>query len=148
MFNTGVDFSLRNNFTNSCSFAKVSVPVHNYNSLTKYSATLGVVKALKRVRNSLYLLYHLMSFNHHLSSAKTFSSSNRVEWVNPVEPAHHFSMTNHCKEYNIPGCSTHLSVNYEARITKCCTHHWRTVYIYFKVTKLCNIFTGVKFLSF
>ena len=33
LFNTGVDFSLRNNFANSGSFAKVSVPVHNYDSL-------------------------------------------------------------------------------------------------------------------
>ena len=30
---TGVDFSLRNDFANSGSFAKVSVPVHIYNSL-------------------------------------------------------------------------------------------------------------------
>ena len=33
LFNTGVDSSLRNNFANSGSFAKVSIPVHNYNSL-------------------------------------------------------------------------------------------------------------------
>ena len=33
LFNTGVDFSLSNNFANSGSFAKVSVPVHFYNSL-------------------------------------------------------------------------------------------------------------------
>ena len=33
LFNTGVNFSLRNNFANSGSFGKVSVPVHNYNSL-------------------------------------------------------------------------------------------------------------------
>ena len=33
LFNAGVDFSLRNNFANSGSFTKVSVPVHNYNSL-------------------------------------------------------------------------------------------------------------------
>ena len=33
LFNTGVDFSLRNNFANSGSFAKVSVPVHIYNTL-------------------------------------------------------------------------------------------------------------------
>ena len=33
LFNTGVDFSLRNNFANSGSFAKVFVPVHIYNSL-------------------------------------------------------------------------------------------------------------------
>ena len=33
LFNTGVNFSLRNNFANSGSFAKVSVPVHIYNSL-------------------------------------------------------------------------------------------------------------------
>ena len=35
LFNTGVDFSLRNNFANSGSFAKVSVPVHNYNSFVR-----------------------------------------------------------------------------------------------------------------
>ena len=35
LFNTGADFSLHNNFANSGSFAKVSVPVHIYNSLTK-----------------------------------------------------------------------------------------------------------------
>ena len=35
LFNTGVDFSLRNQFANSGSFAKVSVPVHIYNSLVK-----------------------------------------------------------------------------------------------------------------
>ena len=33
LFNTGVDFSLRNNFANSGFFAKVSVPVHIHNSL-------------------------------------------------------------------------------------------------------------------
>ena len=33
LFNMGVDFSLRNNFANSGCFAKVSVPVHIYNSL-------------------------------------------------------------------------------------------------------------------
>ena len=33
LFNTGVDFNLRNNFANSGSFAKVIVPVHVYNSL-------------------------------------------------------------------------------------------------------------------
>ena len=33
LFNTGADFSLRNNFANSGSFAKVYVPVHIYNSL-------------------------------------------------------------------------------------------------------------------
>ena len=32
---TGVDFSSRNNFQNLGSFAKVSVPVKNYNSLVK-----------------------------------------------------------------------------------------------------------------
>ena len=43
LFNTGVDFSLRNNFANSGSFAKVSVPVHNYNSLFKCPSYVGVV---------------------------------------------------------------------------------------------------------
>ena len=33
LFNAGVDLSLCNNFANSGSFTKVSVPVHNYNSL-------------------------------------------------------------------------------------------------------------------
>ena len=36
--NTGVDFSLRNNFANLGSFAKVSIPVHIYNSLALLSA--------------------------------------------------------------------------------------------------------------
>ena len=36
LFNTGVDFSLRNNSANSGSFAKVSVPVHIYNSLYRH----------------------------------------------------------------------------------------------------------------
>ena len=35
LFNTVVDFSIRNNFSNSGSFAKVSVPVHIYNSLIR-----------------------------------------------------------------------------------------------------------------
>ena len=34
LFNTGADFSLRNNLCKLGSFAKVFVPVHNYNSLT------------------------------------------------------------------------------------------------------------------
>ena len=33
LFNTGVDFSLRNNFAKAGSFAKVSIPVYIYNSL-------------------------------------------------------------------------------------------------------------------
>ena len=33
LFNAGADFGLHNNFANSGSFAKVSVPVHIYNSL-------------------------------------------------------------------------------------------------------------------
>ena len=33
LFNTGADFSLRNNFANSSSFATVSIPVHVYSSL-------------------------------------------------------------------------------------------------------------------
>ena len=32
LLNTGVEFSLRNNYANSGSFAKVSITVHNYNS--------------------------------------------------------------------------------------------------------------------
>ena len=35
LFNTRVDFGLRNNSANSSSVAKVSVPVHNYNFLVK-----------------------------------------------------------------------------------------------------------------
>ena len=35
LFNMGDNFSLRNNFDNSGSFAKVSIPVHIYNSLEK-----------------------------------------------------------------------------------------------------------------
>ena len=39
LFNTSVDFSLRNNFANSGFCAKVSVPVHIYNSL-EYCITI------------------------------------------------------------------------------------------------------------
>ena len=39
LYNKGVDFSLRNNFHNSGSFAKVSFPVHNYNSLVQKLVT-------------------------------------------------------------------------------------------------------------
>ena len=46
LFNTGVDFNLRNNFTNSGSCAKVSVPVHIHNSLVKYKITSVVVLPL------------------------------------------------------------------------------------------------------
>ena len=51
LFNTGVDFSLRNNFANSGSSAKVSVPVHNYN----------FVVALKWVRIYLHLAVCLIA---------------------------------------------------------------------------------------
>ena len=39
LFNTGADFSLRNNFANSGYCAKVSVPVHIYNSLLRVIET-------------------------------------------------------------------------------------------------------------
>ena len=42
LFNTGVNFSLRNNFANS-DFAKVFIPVHNYNSLVEAKIFLRVV---------------------------------------------------------------------------------------------------------
>ena len=40
LFNAGVKFSLRNNFANSGFFAKVSVPVHIYNSLADHTGLL------------------------------------------------------------------------------------------------------------
>ena len=40
--NTGGDFSLRNNFANSGSLAKVSVPVHNYNSLVIHKCSTAL----------------------------------------------------------------------------------------------------------
>ena len=45
LFNTGVDFSLRNNFANSGFFAKVSVPVHIHNSLVLLLPIEGVVSS-------------------------------------------------------------------------------------------------------
>ena len=48
LFNTGVDFSLRNNFANAGSFAKVSVPVHIYNSLLIQAVFIIVVPSLSR----------------------------------------------------------------------------------------------------
>ena len=50
LFNTGVDFSLRNNFANSGSFSKVSVRVHNYNSLIQTIIISGVIVTCKEVR--------------------------------------------------------------------------------------------------
>ena len=43
LFNTGVDFSLHNNFANSGSFAKVFVPVNIYNPLLSFSILLIAV---------------------------------------------------------------------------------------------------------
>ena len=43
LFNTGVDFSLRNNFANSSSFTQISVPAHNYNSLIKLYMNLELL---------------------------------------------------------------------------------------------------------
>ena len=56
-FNTGVDFSLCNNFVNSGSFAKVSVPVHIYNSLTKQPFMGGVVAPCSGVDNKVPQLH-------------------------------------------------------------------------------------------
>ena len=53
LFNTGVDFSLRNNFTDS--FAQVSVPVHIYSSLLKPSILLTHDSALN--------YKHIVQFN-------------------------------------------------------------------------------------
>ena len=43
LFNTGADFSLRNNFAKSGFCAKVSVPVHIYNSLCQLDFSFEVV---------------------------------------------------------------------------------------------------------
>ena len=51
LFNTGVDFSLRNNFANSGSCAKVSVPVYIYNSLVIPDKLL-----LRNPNNSVYFI--------------------------------------------------------------------------------------------
>ena len=57
LFNTGVDFSLRNNFANSGSFAKVSVPVHIYNSLlaSKLSNIWASIAYKKKIAEFLFL---------------------------------------------------------------------------------------------
>ena len=48
LFNTVVDFSLRNNFANSGSCAKVSVPFHIYNSLFYCKRTSSIVSTIRR----------------------------------------------------------------------------------------------------
>ena len=45
LYNAGVDFSFRNNFANSGSFAKVSIPVYIYNSLINASQVFGVARS-------------------------------------------------------------------------------------------------------
>ena len=54
LFNTGVDFSLHNNFANPGSFAKVSVPVHTYDSLIKYCSCLEYLPYVHWADNSEY----------------------------------------------------------------------------------------------
>ena len=56
LFNTGVDFILRNNFANSSSFAKVSVPVHNYNSLIYTNIKCGFVSLLSPIMIYQYII--------------------------------------------------------------------------------------------
>ena len=56
LFNTGVDFSLRNNFANSGSFAKVSVPVHTYNSLAELTRVKVAQKEDERAMSWCCLL--------------------------------------------------------------------------------------------
>ena len=53
LFNTGVNFSLCNNFANSGSFAKVSVPVHIYNSLHN-SKTSNIISLNEIQQNLLF----------------------------------------------------------------------------------------------
>ena len=62
LFNTSVDFSLRNNFANSGSFAKVSVPVHIYNSLSSQTVVVLITMCHNSTQRSLtpldqYILY-------------------------------------------------------------------------------------------
>ena len=48
LFNTGADFSLCNNFANSGSCAKVSVPLYIYNSLDVHRQLFGVAPLMGR----------------------------------------------------------------------------------------------------
>ena len=52
LFNTGTEFSPCNNFANSGSFAKVSIPVHIYNSLYKVIINLKLPHVDMRQNNS------------------------------------------------------------------------------------------------
>ena len=66
LFNTGVDFGLRNNFAKSSSFAKVSIPVHNYNSLVyvEYELLYSLLVALVMTEGQQSKVY----FNTHIKS--------------------------------------------------------------------------------
>ena len=57
LFNTGVDFSLRNNFANSGSIAKVFVPVHIYNSLM-HSSLAVVFLQEQQTTPAIIILFH------------------------------------------------------------------------------------------
>ena len=59
LLNKGVDFSLRNNFANSGSFAKVSVPVYIYNSLIGTRPYNGVVYFKYEIKQFIFLLFIL-----------------------------------------------------------------------------------------
>ena len=66
LFNTGSDFSLHNNFANSGFCAKVSVPVHIYNSLICYSA-------IQELPTSCYLLQHYTGVVYFILFGNCFS---------------------------------------------------------------------------
>ena len=55
LFNTGVDFSLLNNFANSGSYAKVSFPVHIYNSLNKWYILLDLPPPYKLKKRQILI---------------------------------------------------------------------------------------------
>ena len=58
LFDMGVDFSLRNNFANSGSFAKVSVPVHIYNSLSAIKNPFSLTCSISKKETILATLMH------------------------------------------------------------------------------------------
>ena len=60
LFNTRVDFSLCNNFSNSGSFAKVSVPVHIYNFLLLLCRIEELSSCLLIMRTQFIIVHHCL----------------------------------------------------------------------------------------
>ena len=110
LFNMGDNFSLRNNFDNSGSFAKVSIPVHIYNSLEKSNSNSELsplytckISRLGNYQNLSYKQFlkanqngnlHLWRWCAPSTLCKAFSYVDNAEIQDDVPPQNLFTFFN------------------------------------------------------